>query len=85
MVNAEVVIHEYKEFANEISMKLAKVGCAVSLLETVECLVENIPGEGGAHALRIASESLYAAKDYLNLAYEDLANLAGNANLRNFD
>lgn len=85
MVNAKVVIHEYKEFANEISMKLAKVGCAVSLLESVVCLVENIPGEGGAHALRIASESLYAAKDYLNLAYEDLANLAGNENLRNFD
>ena len=57
MVNAEVVIHEYKEFANEISMKLTKVGCAVSLLESVECLVENIPGEGGSQALRIASES----------------------------
>lgn len=85
MVDAEVVIQEYKKFADEVSMKLTKVGCAVSLLESVECLVESIPGEGGVHALKTASESLYAAKDYLNMVYEDLADLAGNANLRKFD
>ena len=85
MVDPEVVVKEYERFADEISMKIGEVGCAVSLLGAVENLMENIPDENSAAVRKTASESLFAAKRYLNLVYEELSDIEGKAFLKQFD